>query len=40
MTLDEFVENLKTYEMNVKSTKRSERNKYKRLSLKATDENN
>ena len=35
MTLDELVENLKTYEMNV--DKRGERNKEKGLGLKATE---
>ena len=39
MTLDEFVENLKTYEMNVKSAKRSEGNKDKSLPLKEPNEN-
>ena len=39
MTFDELVENLKTYEMNVESAKRSEGNKDKSLALKATDEN-
>ncbi|KAH0712161.1 hypothetical protein KY289_008120 [Solanum tuberosum] len=39
MTLDELVGNLKTYEMNVKSTKRSECSKEKNLALKVTNEN-
>ena len=39
MTFDELVEKLKTYEMNVKSAKRSEGNKDKSLPLKEPNEN-
>ncbi|KAH0769693.1 hypothetical protein KY290_013674 [Solanum tuberosum] len=39
MTLDELVGNLKTYEMNVEITKRSDGSKEKNLALKVTNEN-